>query len=263
MKHGDFRWTLGLLFSFVTALFVLYHGAENVVNNDILYLIAPFTAMVAGCIALCHFGWEGKRAMVIRDMLVGAGMWFSGEVTLLFLAWQGMPASPSPADLFFFIGYLFFGRAVIREADLFTVKWKKLNFHVVAFLMTAFAVMAGVVGYIGAKGFDSEMGILTNIATLSWSAGDLIVGGLSLVLLVMVWEYQGGTVRREWSWFLGALLLHLVADSAYSLSPAVIVDGSWINTLLNVLWVGGYFCIAGYFLEMESEMRRVRMKISR
>lgn len=258
MTQWNFKWTLGLLFSGVTAIFIVYHGKENVVNNDISYLIAPFTAVVAGCIALCRLGWQGKRALVVRDILIGSTLWFFGEVVLLILAWRGMDASPSLADILFCIGYLFFGRAVILEADLFEVHWKKLNFHVLAFLVTVFAGIAGVVGYIGAKGYDGDASILTNIATLSWSVGDLIVGGLSLVLLVMVWEYRCGTVRREWMWFMGALLLHLVADTAYSLSPAVIVDGSWMNTFLNVLWIGGYFCIAGYFLEMEGELRRFR-----
>jgi hypothetical protein len=263
MRQWNFKWTLGILFVGVTALFIIYHGKENVVNNDISYLIAPFTAVVAGCIALCHFGWEGKRALVVRDMLIGSTLWFFGEVVLLILAWRGMDASPSLADLLFFIGYFFFGRAVILEADLFEVQWKKLNFHVLAFLVTAFAALAGVVGYIGAKGYDGDASMLTNVAILSWSVGDLIVGGLSLVLLVMVWEYRDGTVRREWIWFMGAMLTHLIADTAYSLSPAVIVDGSWTNTLLNIAWMGGYFCIAGYFLEMDAELRRVRMKISR
>lgn len=263
MKQWNFKWTLGLLFSGVIGLFIAYHGKANVVNNDISYLIAPFTAVVAGCIALCRLGWQGNRALVVRDILIGSTLWFFGEVVLLILAWRGMDASPSLADILFCVGYFFFGRAVILEADLFEVQWKKLNFHVLALLVTAFAALAGVVGYIGAKGFDSHVSTIANIATLSWSVGDLIVGGLSLVLLVMVWEYRGGTVRREWMWFIGALLLHLVADTAYSLSPAVIVDGSWINTLLNILWMGGYFCIAGYFLEMDGELRRVRMKIPR
>lgn len=258
MKQWNFKWTLGILFAGVTALFIVYHGKANVVNNDIAYLIAPFTAVVAGCIVLCRLGWQGKRALVVRDMLIGSMLWFFGEVVLLLLAWRGMDASPSLADLLFFIGYFFFGRAVIWEAELFAIQWKKLNFHLLASLVTAFAAIAGVVTYMGAKGYDRDASILTNVAVLSWSVGDLIVGALALVLLVMVWEYRSGTVRREWMWFMGALLLHLVADTAYSLSPAVIVDGSWLNTLLNVLWIGGYFCIAGYFLELDGELRRVR-----
>lgn len=261
MKQLNFKWVLGMLYAGVSALFLIYNGVENVVSNDVYYLIAPFTAVTAGFIALFHIGWGGKRAMVIRDVLTGSMLWFIAEVILLVLAWKDMESYPSLADTFFLVGYFFFARAIIRESKLFEVQWKKLHFQLVAVLMALFAGITGLVTYVGARGYDSGESILVNFTTISWSLGDLIVGGLALVLLAMAWEYRNGTVRREWLWFIGAIFAHLIADTVYSFNPEVIVDGSWLNTFLNILWMGGYFLFAGYFLEIDREMRRIRMTL--
>lgn len=263
MSQWNFKWILGLLYAGVSVLFLVFNGVENVVSNDIYYLIAPFSAVVGGIIVLMHLGWDGKRAMMIWDVLVGSILWLVAEIILLYLAWNSLDPYPSLADAFFLVGYFFFARAIYRESKLFVVKWGSVNFQVLAFLITTFAMIAGVVGYIGANGYDSEASMLANFTTISWSVGDVIIGGLALILLAMVWEYRGGTVRREWLWFIGAILLHLIADTIYSLNPEVIVDGSWLNTFLNILWMGGYFLFAGYFLQIDQEMRKVRMAIIR
>ncbi len=103
--------------------------------------------------------------------------------------------------------------------------------------------------------------MLVNMATLSWSVGDLIMGGLGLILLVMVWNYKNGLVRREWIWFMCAVLVNLVADTTYNLSPQATASGSLMTVFLNSMWVSAYFLFTGYFLQMRRELERLQTKL--
>ena len=139
--------------------------------------------------------------------------------------------------------------------------FKKIGYKVLTFFSIAFLLILIVVGYSAFLGYDQESSFLANFTTFSWSLGDLASGGLAILLLMMVWEYQGGAVRIGWLWFIGAIGLNLIADTVYSLNPDIILEGSWVAILLNIIWIAGYFMFAGYFFEQKTELDRLKNKI--
>jgi hypothetical protein len=261
MKNLNFKWLLAVLYCGLILSFFLYQGEENLVLNLTVYLIAPLSAVFAGIITLRRLGWQGRRAAVLKYVLFGLFLWLFGELVILYFAQEGMDPYPSIADALFLAGYALFSAAVISEAKLFDLHWKKIDPQVLWGLGSGLALVVGVVGYIAVTGYDSESGLLVSLTTISWSIGDLIMGGLALVLLAMAWNYREGMVKREWLWFILAALVNLVADTIYNLSPEAMLEGTNLTLFLNSLWSGAYFLLAGYFLQLNSELKKMQTKI--
>jgi len=250
MNKLSYQWILGLLYSGLITIFLFFRGAEYVFFNQLLYLIAPLTALLAGFITISRLGWQGKRADVLKHILLALSSWFLGELSLLYFIWKGIETSPSIADTFFIAGYIIFCRAILLKTRLYDLHWKTINPRLLAALFSLFILVVGLVSYIGARGYNPGESMLVNLTTFSWSVGDLVMGGLGLILLALLWQYREGSVKQAWMWFLGAVITNLIADTIYNLNPEVIVDGSWANWFLNMLWVGAYLMFAGYFLEI-------------
>lgn len=263
MTKINFKWILLIIYSALLIIFWKYQGPENLIFNLKMYLIAPLTAIISGLLTLKVLGWGGKRSSVFKLTLFALILWFFAETVLLYLAWKGSDTYPSLADLLFILGYILYSLSVIKEAKVFNLNWNQLASKVKSFLALLFIGIVGTSVYIMTKGYDPEAGLLSNIATISWSMGDLSVGSLSIILLALSWNYQGGAVRRIWFWFIAAVALNFIADMIYSLNPSVIVDGSLLNSFLNAMWMGAYFCFAGYFLEMRSILLKLKSNVGK
>ena len=240
--------------------FLIFSSEGNIVIRHIVYLLGPIIAVVAGIITMRSFGWRGRRATIVASVLVGVGLWLVGETATLYFVWKGVDTYPTIADFFFVSGYIFYTLAVILKIKLFGLHWKKVSLKRLLILGIFFLLITIVVGYMALLGYDPEGGFLVNFTVFSWSLGDLVAGGLSLILLAMIWEYKDGLVRIGWLWFMGAILANLVADAVYSLNPGVILEGSWTSIILNSVWIAGYCMFAGYFLEVHREIQRIENK---
>lgn len=253
---------LAALYVLMVIFFLMHTGVENLLISNIVYQIAPLTAFFTGVITLRHLGWSGKRAAVLKWSVAALFAWVLAELTTVYFSWKAIPLSPSIIDAFFLSGYVLFSGAVLREAKLFDVKLNKLSSRLLLSLVGVFVLLSGVVGYSAAISYRIEDGLLSHLAVVSWSIGDLIMGGLALLLLAMVWEHREGAVRRGWLWFIMATLANLIPDIIFMITPAAIEDGSLLSVLLNSFWVGGYFLFTAYFLEMDIELKRIRAKAS-
>lgn len=261
MKKFDFKIFLVLVFILVTTFFLIFSSEENIVIRHIVYLLGPITAVVAGLIAMKSLGWNGRRATIVASILVGVGLWLLGETATLYFVWKGIDTYPTIADFFFVSGYVFYTLAVVLKIKLFGLHWGKVNTIRWFVLGVSFILITLVVVYMTVLGYDPEGSFLANFTGFSWSLGDLVAGGLSLVLLAMIWEYKDGSVRIGWLWFMGAIFANLVADAVYSLNPGVILEGSWTSIILNSVWIAGYCMFAGYFLEVIREIKKIENKI--
>ncbi len=260
-KIGSSFMLVLLYLSIVT--FFLFHQSENYAAlNKAVYLIAPIVPVFAGLILLKNLGWTGQRASVIKWLWAGLILWFMGEISILYFISINQDTYPSIADLFFLTGYASWFRAVILEIRLFSVNWKEIDFSVLSTLGTVFFVMVLITGYIIFLGYDSNEGLLSNLTTVSWTISDLIIAGLALILVSLVWKYKSGSVRREWIWFIGAILVNFVADTIYSLNPDAISDGSLLTILLDSIWISGYFLFTMYFLQINKKILEIQSKAS-
>lgn len=263
MRNIGFKWILLGIYYVVVLLFIHFRGDEHLTLINVIYLTGPMTAIVAGILTLRRLGWEGKRAQVLKIMILALVCWFVAEIISLYLTWKGETPYPSLADVLFLSGYALFCAAVVMEVRLFGLHWKKLSIPLLVVMGTIFLAVVSVVVYVAMRGYKIHESLLVNLTTISWSIGDLIMGGLGLVLLAMVWQYRTGAVKREWLWFMFATTINLIADTIYNLYPGTIISGSWLNALLNSMWVAGYLLFAGYFLELHQELGILQTKANK
>jgi hypothetical protein len=261
MRKMHFVWVLVLIFVAVTVTFFVNWGEYDVVIQKVFYLIGPITALVAGGMAIKKMGSRGKRANVLKSVILALGLWLVAEIVTLYMVYTGNEPYPSMADVLFLAGYAAFSIAVVWEVKLFGFKLRNMNRKIAVGLGIIFLITLTLVGYIAVKGFRPEESLLSNVTTLSWSMGDVVMGGLGLVLLGMAWEFRQGTVKKEWLWFMAATLINLVADMIYNLYPEALADGSMLTIVLDVMWQSGYFLMAGYFLEIRREVTRLQGKL--
>ncbi|HCI05357.1 MAG: hypothetical protein UX26_C0027G0005 [Parcubacteria group bacterium GW2011_GWC1_45_9] len=260
MGKINFKWVLLLIYLGLVASFVINWGEFDVAIQKLFYLIAPLTSIVAGILTLNLLGWQGKRSSVLKWVLAALGLWLLGELTTLYLTWKGESPYPSLADLFFLTGYVVFIKSVLLEAKLFDLQWKKLSPFLLTMIAAVFILVTAILGYIAVGAYSPEESLLVNLTTISWSIGDLIMGGMGLMLLAMAWQYRKGLVKKAWQLFMFATLINLVADTIYNLNPEAIYDGSTLTTVLDSMWVAAYFLMAGYFLEIRHEVQKLQLK---
>ncbi len=260
MNKMNFKWVLLLIYFGLVTVFLVNWGEFDGTVQKLFYLVAPLVSIVAGMLTLNLLGWQGKRASVLKWVLVALGLWFFGELTTLYMIWKGVSPYPSLADVLFLAGYAVFIRSVALEAKLFDLQWRKLKPSLLATLAIAFILVTAMLSYIAVKAYSPEESLLVNLTTISWSIGDLIMGGMGLMLLAMVWQYRKGAVKWAWLWFMLATVINLIADTIYNLNPEAIFDGSTLTTVLDIMWVGAYFMMAGYFLETRREVEKLQLK---
>jgi hypothetical protein len=261
VKKFGFFGTLIFIFVAMVITYIIDWGEQDVVIQKLVYLIGPTTALVAGAMTLAKIGWQGKRANVVKNVIAALTLWLLAEIVTLYMVWMKIETYPSVADALFLLGYIMFSAAVVSEAKLFDLNWTKLDHKVLAYLGTMFAFMVGLVGYISVLGYNPTESLLASLTTLSWSVGDLIMGGLGLILLAMVWKYRQGTVKRGWLYFMIATLINLIADTIYNLYPNALAEGSALTIVLDAMWTSGYFLMASYFLEIRQQATRFQQNL--
>jgi hypothetical protein len=262
MKKIGFPWFLGIIYIILIGLFSVNWGEFDVLIQKILYLIAPITALASGWLTLLRMGWQGKRATILKHVIMALGFWLVAEVLTLYATWKGFEQYPSISDVCFWIGYILFSVAIIQEAKLFNFHVGKINKIVLLFLVVLYGCIIAIVGYFGIViAYKPDETWLVNAATISWSIGDLINGGLGMVLLAMAVQYHEGIVKRSWVWFVGATIINLLADTIYNMYPNALTDGSLLTLILDFMWVGGYFLYAGYFLEIRRNIYQIQKKV--
>jgi len=257
----DFKWLLLIIYALIIALFLVDWGQVDVQVGKLVYLLGPLTALVAGGFTLKQIGLEGPRAFVLKIIIAALGLWLLGEAVTLYYSIIQIEPYPSIIDVFFLTGYVTFSLAVLFEIRLFKLDLRKLDSSVRLLLAGSFLVLFGIVVYFGIMSYSPEESFIINFVTLSWSLGDLLMGGLGLVLLAMVWEYRKGAVKSIWLWFVFAAFTNLVADIIYNINPEAVFEGSSLTTFLDVMWVGAYVLFAGYFMQLLKETKKIEAKL--
>ncbi len=127
MKTIGFKWVLTAVYVVIVLLFIHFRGDEHLTLINIIYMSAPAIAILGGIFTLRRLGWNGKRAQILKIMLLALVSWFVAESISLYLTWKGDQPYPSLADVFFLSGYGLFSIAVIQEVRLFGLHWEKMS----------------------------------------------------------------------------------------------------------------------------------------
>jgi hypothetical protein len=253
---------LAALYIVGIAIFFTHQTEEAYISNSLVYLSGPIAAFVAGFFVLRRTGWTGKRSVTLQWVWFSAILWMLAEFVYSYLMYQGSELYPSLADVLFLLGYIGFAIALVSELRLFNLKLSNIPTSRLSFLALVFAAALSFFTYIAINSYDESVGWFVNLVTLGWSIGDIITGGLALLLLGLIWDYQGGTVRYEWLWILLGLAANFAADTVYSLNPEIVTSVSFTGTVLNAIWYLGYFFFAAYFVQIYEGVTRFQNKIN-
>lgn len=231
-----------------------------------LYVVAPATAALMSIIALIRFGKNGGYQPILASFAIALSLWTVGEG--LWVYYENIlriDPFPSIADGFYIAAYPFFALAVI-------VALKKKDFSllksdaIIRFLMTiVVTVSVGLLAYYGLYLVrDTDLSTASNMITIGYAIGDIVLIALSLFVVILAWEFRGGSLMRLWLCILTAFLFILLADIGFSsYNTAYTMGDPWIKNTLDSCWILGYLFFALGYSSYLSSISSAQSRLSR
>lgn len=187
----------------------------NVLIRDGLYLTTVFISVLAGIFAISRFGFKNTRGLALICFTLGLLCLLMGNLVFeyYYIIDKNNIPFPSLSDFFSLSYYVFFLAALIIEVKLAHVNWKHIHKRILILPILLSIVATAVVSYIDIyKAYDPTVGLFSNIVNISYGIGDLVLIIISLFLLVLVKEYQGGKLARILLLLLVSLCFEIVGD---------------------------------------------------
>lgn len=206
---------LGLIAFAIIPVYWLKLAYTNVLIRDGLYISTVFISVLAGMYAISRFGFKNARGLALICFTLGLVSLLLGNLAFeyYYIIDKNNIPFPSLSDFFSLSYYVFFLAALIIEVKLAHVNWKKINIRILILPIILSIISTIVVYYIGIyKAYDPTVDLFSNIVNIAYGVGDLILIIISLFLLVLVKEYQGGKMSRILLILLISLLFEIVGD---------------------------------------------------
>jgi signal transduction histidine kinase len=226
----------------------------NSFGQSLLYdAIGASSAIVVVLGALIH-----QPSTKLPWYLFGAGLLaFSvGDVIFnLYDLWGHEPPVPSVADVFYLAGYPFLTVGLVLLVVRLRSQERRVGFVDAALLTVAFALSQWV--FLMADLVKGPASAAEKIVALSYPAMDVVLlAALVFLALTPAWR----TVAYRY--LTASILLLLVADEIYSVSPDTYADASWLDAgwlLSYVLWGVAALCPSMRSLSEPKRSRGTRL----
>ena len=222
----------------------LSDGVRTAVTDIEVTITAGIAAGFA-IIVVARQGLDGLHGRTYAALAIGAIMWFVGEILWTYqevIMQIDLPAY-SMADVFWLLGYPFFGYHLLKTYKYFS---KSVNKAGLAVISSGAGILISILIYqiFNVSDFGTIDGIMTSMFRASYPIGDLVLIIPSVLLLV--------TLRKAklhftpWFFISVALLITACADSLFSyLSLIGQIETEWVANLLydlaNLGLAGGLY----------------------
>ena len=221
-----------------------YTPLETTLNDTLLNTITTVSALIVAGIATSiyrHYQPEDKPRLIWQNLMLSGWMWFSAE-----LSWQiydlftGDVPTPSIADGFWFLGYLFFTLAFYHQY-LLILPDKKENIRVIAIEVWLVILLLPALLLTALNSFTLPLYI-----DFFYPFADLAVGiaGLALILIL-----RGGALMRPWI----GLMLFGISDLMYAWAEKTDMyamsaeNGNILSLLIDTSYIAAYLLLGlGY-----------------
>lgn len=247
-KQGFVGVFLIVLFLTVASVYWLQlGGAYFVAIRDGVYLLPPFTAFIAGLFALTSYGLKGFRSRTILLITLGMGCWFIGEFLWNYYEYF-LHANPFPsfADVFYLAAYPLIFTGLWNEIANTHVTWKQIPkaltflFGISAILLSAIVLYFGVY-----QAYDATESLFANSIAMGYGIGDLLLILVSIVILILVWEFRGGKIVNAWMSIFIGLIFTLIADILFAIYTDPYKAQVFLyKSTFDTFWMIGYLCFA-------------------
>jgi len=256
---------------FVAVIFVLFFIAIAVVYifqvsdklGNVLFLIAPLTAVIASWYAVRTYRLNNGQGQVMALLSAGLICWFIGE-TLFFLyqfVWHHTPF-PSKADVFYLIGYPLIFAGLVKEILIHKVNLHDFNKLFMTLVILLLAVLAVIVAYFGVgKAYTPGTSFLSNGISIAYGIADFLLIVPCLFVLKIALDYQGGKLYTSWILILLALLFMLTGDILFAVFRNKYDTLVWPYTLIDLAYVLSYLSFAFSFFYTSATIRELHAKL--
>ena len=235
--------------------------------EDVIYLIAPISAFIVGLFLVRKFNLKSYQGWVLFFLVLGMFVFTLGELSWAYLFYvERIEPYPSIADVFFLGVYpiSLIGLLIKIKAGKFT--WSSVNFKkyfifpVISFIVVTLVVYFGIY-----SAYVPEDNYASNIVSMLYGVGDLILICACFFVLIITIEYKKGKMFFPWLLITLSYSVLLVADVLFSANRDIYDESVAVTIIIDLIWIAGYF-IFGLgmikFLEIiESQEKNILKKL--
>src|SRR6185369_5807284 len=131
------------------------------------------------------------------------------------------------------------------------VNWKGIAKPTLFLFVLVSLLLAALVGYFGIyQAYKPAETLLSNSIAIGYGVGDLLLILVTVLLLVLVWEFRGGKLSRVWLIMFCGFIFTLVADILFAMYRLQYDMQIWFyKSLLDSFWIAGYLLFASAFFD--------------
>lgn len=225
---------------------------NNLLRNLIIILAACFAA-VSGMAVWRIYHREDRPYAVWRSFTLGFVAWALAEITWssLNLIGQEVPV-PRLADVFWYLGYVFFTYGFIRQYRITYQTSKKIEWLGAGLIWTLVGVVLVFVAFSNNKADN----LFVNLFDVAYPFADTAI---LLFALGLAWSFRGGVLARPWL----AMVIFAVSDGIYAWliqSGAYawsLEQGTPLSLAVDVLYLIAYLAVGLGFLSQYYLLKRI------
>ena len=239
-----FLYTIFSMASLLSFLLISFFGQERlIILTEILYLVAPITAFLTGVFLLKNIGMKnslgGSLFFLVLGMLsfsIGEGIWFFLDYIM------GMDPYPSIADFFLLIIFPISLVGLVMKIKTEKINWTFSFFKKSLPIISILLILTILVFYFGIfNAYMPEDGLASNLVSMLYGVGDLILIFACFLVLIITIEYRGGKMFSPWSIVTLCYSVLLVADVLFSSNRNNYDSSLVLKTIIDCIWMLGYF----------------------
>ena len=262
--------TAAIFIAVFIALAGLYYISPQVRGPQIqgLGLFFSAGAAVIGIYTSRIYGFRSANGRALLLIAGGLVCWATAEVIWYvsdtFIV-SGTIA-PSLADIFFLLGYPFFGVGVYQGFITAGIKLKTVNKSLLYIVLIVSLVLTSLVAHFGVyQAFDPEVDTLTNVVNISYGIGDLVLVIFSLLTILVASEYKDGKLASFWKAIAIGFLLILIADIVFAIYGENVLADVKPYTYVDLVWEAGYqflaFAMLENYLHISAVQQNIRLRL--
>ncbi|MFH0891148.1 MAG: hypothetical protein V1867_00040 [Candidatus Falkowbacteria bacterium] len=261
MKKIYFILMLSAVFAAQAASYTLINDGDLSARAEtISYLLPPLIAVVCGAFLLRFFDPRHGRGLSLSLIVLGLAGWLLGEVLWALFGIFDINQTPSVADLFFIIAYPLMAVGFFMEIKRGHIEWTVKKVLILLPLLAIGFYFIIVYGIIGA--YDAEVSIFENMINAFYGVGDMILGLLVAIILMIIWEYRGGKIFFPWLYIFMGVLLTLIPDILYVVYFDAYMEGLSPYRYLDLAWGLSYLFFAYGFFALSELVKDIQNRIS-
>jgi hypothetical protein len=249
-----------VFFIVISAIYVFQ--LSDLVGN-ILYLIPPFLAFIAGLYAVRTYRLSNGHGQVMGLLTAGMLCWLIGEI--LFFYFQFISHNtpfPSIADAFYLVGYPLIFAGLTKEILIHKVDLKNFNKLYLTLVIMLVIVLIVIVSYFGVyKAYDQTQTFLSNAISIAYGIGDLILIVPGLFILKIALDYAGGKLYNSWVLILLGLIATLGGDILFAIFRKSYTKLVWPYTLIDLFYIISYLLFSYSFFYTATTIRSLHAKL--